>query len=355
MTGPLTLVQFAALIDLPTPSAFHRFEWPAALYLLLVLPVLIGIYVFMQMRRRQYAVRYASVSLLAEAVGKGPGIRRHVPAMVYLAAVTAMILALARPQGILDTPYATGTVVLAIDVSGSMFAEDVHPNRMEATKRAAREFVERQPRGVQIGIVQFSDFGVVSQVPTRDKRQVLDAISRLQPQRGTNIGDGLLAALDSILLSNDDRPATPPAAPGAVPTPPPAGQQPPPASIVLVSDGESNTGPPPQRIAEYAAAAGIKVYTVGIGTPEGTILRIQGRNVFTRLDERTLRDIADITGGRYFSAQDEDELRQVYEELAREREVEQEETELTFVLTGAALLLSLVGGALSLAWFNRLP
>jgi Ca-activated chloride channel homolog len=346
----------AAIFGLPTPTEFHRFEWPMALLLLLVLPLLVGMYVFMQMRRRRYALRYANVPLLKEAVGSGPGIRRHIPVAVYLLALTAMILALARPQGILDTPYASGTIVLAIDVSGSMMAEDVAPNRMEATKRAVREFVERQPRGVEIGIVQFSDFGIISQVPTRDKKQVLEAISRLQPQRGTNIGDGLLAALDAILDAGDmQRSAGQPQFP-TQPTPGPSTQDgPPPASIVLLSDGESNTGPPALRIAEMAAAAGIKVYTVGIGTPEGTILRIQGRNVYTRLDEATLRDIADMTGARYFSAQDEAELRQVYEELARERQVEQEETELTFVLTGAALLLSLVGGALSLAWFNRLP
>lgn len=344
------------VFGIPVPKAFHGFEWPAALILLLLLPAFIALYVLMQLRRRQYAVRYASVSLLREAIGSGPGIRRHIPAAIYLVALTAMILALARPHGILDTAFASGTVVLAIDVSGSMRAVDVHPNRMEATKQAAREFVERQPRGVQIGIVQFSDFGVVTQAPTRDKKQVLAAINQLEPQRGTNIGDGLLAALDAILISNEGDSASPSRTPpGVVPTPRANTDGPPPASIVLVSDGESNVGPPPLRIAEYAAAEGVKVYTVGIGTPEGTIVYIQGRNIFTRLDERTLRDIADLTGGRYFSAQDEAELRQVYEELARERQVEQEETELTFVLTGAALLLSLVGGALSLAWFNRLP
>jgi Ca-activated chloride channel homolog len=348
----------AAIFGLPTPSALHRFEWPAALYLLLLLPLLVGLYVLMQMRRRRYAMRYASVSLLREAVGSGPGVRRHIPAAIYLLALTAMIFALARPQGLLNTAYSTGIVILAIDVSGSMIADDVEPTRMEATKRAVREFVERQPRGVQIGVVSFSDFGALVQAPTREKKPVIDAINRLQPQRGTNMGGGLQAALDAIYEGTDGtRPAArTPFGLQPTPTPPSAdANRPPPASIVLLSDGQSNTGPPPVRVAEEAVDAGVKIYTVGIGTPEGTIIRVEGRNVFTRLDDRTLQEIADMTGGEYFSAQDESELRRIYEQLARERQTEEEETELTFVLTGLALFLSLIGGALSLAWFNRLP
>ncbi len=142
---------------------------------------------------------------------------------------------------------------------------------------------------------------------------------------------------------------------GPTPTPAQTRDKPPPASIVLVSDGQSNTGPPPLRVADEAVAAGVKVYTIGIGTPEGTVLRIQGRAVFTRLDEDTLRGMADATGGRYLNAQDESALKRVYDELARERHSEPQETELTFYLTGTALVLSIIGGAFSLFWFNRLP
>ncbi|MFN8559741.1 MAG: VWA domain-containing protein [Dehalococcoidia bacterium] len=324
----------------------------------------------MQRRRRRYAVRYASPSLLRDAVGSGPGIKRHVPAAVYLLALTAMIVALARPQAPIEVPHNTGTVVLSIDVSGSMQATDVKPNRMEATKDAARRFVEQQPKGVKVGIVSFSDFGALIQAPTRDRDLVLKAIDRLRPQRGTNIGSGLQVALDAVYEGSTSLARRPPRPGGAVtgagggprvaaprtPPPPPAdGKRPPPASIVLVSDGESNVGPPPLEVAQEAVKAGVKVYTVGIGTKEGSVLRIQGRSVFTRLDEDTLKGIADQTGARYLSAQSEAELTQVYDELARERQFEKEKTEVTFGVTAAALGLSLLGGVLSLLWFNRLP
>jgi Ca-activated chloride channel family protein len=259
-----------------------------------------------------------------------------------------------------DAAFDTGTVILVIDVSGSMWAEDVEPNRMEATKKAAKDFVDRQPRGVQVGVVSFSDFGILSQEPTRNKDDVKEAIERLQPQRGTNIGGGLQAALDAIYegadITRPGPPQSPFAPPTATPATPPDASQVPPASIVLVSDGQSNTGnADPLEVAEEALAAGVKVYTIGIGTPEGTILRIQGRNVFTRLDEDTLKGIAEVTGGRYLSAQDEDELSEVYGELARERQTEPEERDLTYYLTGVGLIFSLIAGGFSLAWFNRLP
>ena len=251
-------------------------------------------------------------------------------------------------------PSNTGTIILSIDVSGSMFAEDVEPNRMEATKEAAREFVENQPEGVKIGVVSFSDFGALVAPPSDDRKQALEAISRLRPQRGTNIGAGLQVALDAIYEDQSDGDPRGDQRPGAD-----AGAarswNMPPASIVLVSDGQSNTGPDPLEIAAEAQEAGIKVYTVGIGTPEGTVLQIQGRNVFTRLDETTLQGMAELTGGRYFNAQDEGDLRQIYDELSRERVFEDKETEITFAFAAAALVLSMLAGGLGLVWFNRLP
>lgn len=342
------------------------FIWPQALVALLIVPLLVGVYLWMQRRRSRYAVRFASLGLVKQAVGKGPGIRRHIPAAVYLLALTGMIVALARPQAPLQVPRNTGTVMLVIDTSGSMQATDVKPNRMEATKQAAQQFVERQPSGVKIGVVQFSDFGALSQAPTRDRDLVRKAIDRLKPQRGTNIGGGLQAALDALYEGSDSpRPTTAPAQPG-VPGRPAATPQPttlprdadaktPPASIVLVSDGESNVGPPPLEVAQEAQKAGVKVYTIGIGTKEGVNLNIQGRRVFTRLDEESLKGMADLTGGRYLTAQDESELRSVYDELALEREFEEEKTEITFGFTAGALVLSVIGGILSLLWFNRLP
>jgi Ca-activated chloride channel homolog len=328
------------------------FEWPLALLLLTVLPLLAGVYIWMQSRRRQYALRYASVSLVAQAVGKGPGVKRHVPAVLYLLAMGALIFALARPQATIPVPQNSGTIILSIDVSGSMFAQDVEPNRMEATKDAVREFVQEQPRGVKIGIVSFSDFGALVAPPTDDRRSVIDAISRLRPQRGTNIGAGLQVALDAIYEDQSD--GQPIVTGMPTPTPMPNASIPS-ASIVLLSDGQSNTGPDPLEVAREAVELGIKVYTVGIGTPEGTILQIQGRNVFTRLDEATLKAVADMTGGRYYQAQNKDELKDIYEDLARERTIENEETEITFAFAGVALLMSMLAGALGLVWFNRLP
>ncbi len=334
------------------------FIWPQALVLLLLVPLLAAVYVWMQQRRRRYALRYASVALVAVAVGAGPGFRRHVPAILYLVAVSAMILAVARPQANVPIPSNTGTVILSIDVSGSMLAEDAKPNRMEATKAAVKEFVEKQPRGVKIGVVAFSDFASLVAPPTTERKTVLDAISRLRPQRGTNMGAGLQVALDAIYEGVDgQRPGLQPSPglPGASPTPATGGAKPPPASIVLLSDGQSNTGPQPLRVADEAVAAGVRVYTVGIGTPQGTVLMIQGRAVFTRLDEETLRGIAERTNGLYFAASDEGELKQIYDDLARARLTEDKETELTVAAAGAALVLSVIAGALGLIWFNRLP
>jgi Ca-activated chloride channel family protein len=330
------------------------FEWPLALLLLVIIPVLAAIYVAMQRRRRRYALRYASVSLVQQAVGAGPGVKRHIPAVLYLLALSALIIALARPEATIPTPSSTGTVMLSIDVSGSMFAQDVEPNRMEATKEAAREFVEKQPSGVKIGVVSFSDFGALVAPPSEERGQALEAISRLRPQRGTNIGAGLAVALDAIYEDQAD--GEPIVTNEPTPTPLPDEEIiPPPASIVLVSDGQSNTGADPLELAQEAARAGIKIYTVGIGTPEGTVLQIQGRNVFTRLDEETLQSMAEVTGGRYFNAQDEGDLRQIYDDLSRERVFENKETEVTFAFAGAALALSMLAGGLGLVWFNRLP
>ncbi len=338
------------------------FTWPIALVLLVIVPVLALLYAWFQTRRRKYALRYASTSLVAAAVGRGPGVRRHIPAALYLLALTAMIVALARPRASVPVPQNTGTVILSIDVSGSMLAEDVKPDRMEATKQAVREFVQKQPAGVKIGIVSFSDFAALVAPPSRDRQPVLDAISRLRARGGTNIGAGLQVALDAIYddvdAGRNQSPVGGSGGFGIAPTPTPVpvtNGKAPPASIVLISDGQSNTGPQPERIATEAADAGVKVYPVGIGTSQGTVLQIQGRSVFTRLDEDTLRSVAEQTKGRYFNAQDESDLKQIYDELSRERRIEKKEMEVTFALTGAALLLSIVAGGLGLLWFNRLP
>ncbi|MCC7163066.1 MAG: VWA domain-containing protein [Anaerolineae bacterium] len=340
------------------------FLWPFMLTLLLLIPALIIVYILLQRRRQKYALRYASLSLVKEALGRGPGWRRHVPAAIFLMALTAMIFALARPEMETLVPSAEGTIILTVDVSGSMTATDLQPNRMEAAKAAARAFVEKQPETVQVGIVSFSDNAFVVQPPTDDKDALLSAINRLNYQRGTAIGRGLVASLEAIAekngepseinlnpdedQSNNNNNAAP------QPTPMPKGQYQN-AIIVLLTDGENNQWPEPVEIAQIAADRGIRVYTVGIGSEEGAIVRIQGRAIRTRLDEQTLRTIAEMTDGIYYNAQTETDLVKVYETLSTNLVLKTDTTEVTAYVTAIAAVLSLLAGFLSLMWFNRLP
>lgn len=330
------------------------------LWFMLLIPLLIAAYVWAQRRRQKYAVRYASLSLVREALGKGPGIRRHIPPVLFLFALAVMIIGLARPEAVIILPKQEGTVILTIDVSGSMLADDVKPTRMEAAKDAARGFVQKQPPGVRIGVVSFTDNAFVVQSPTTDREPVLAAINRLQPQRGTAIGRGLAASLDAIfetnLSSSIDAPPNARLTPVPVPTPKPLPKgEHAPAIVVLLTDGESNVGPDPVEVAKLATQRGVRVYTIGVGTAEGTILRIQGRSVRTRIDETSLKRIADLTDGDYFNATNENDLRAIYDNLGTQTVLRTEKTEITYLFTGVAIFLSLIAGVLSLLWFNRLP
>ncbi|MEP7198930.1 MAG: VWA domain-containing protein, partial [Chloroflexota bacterium] len=334
------------------------FQWPTMLWFMLLIPLLIAAYVWAQRRRQKYAVRYASLSLVREALGKGPGIRRHIPPVLFLFALAVMIIGLARPEAVIILPKQEGTVILTIDVSGSMLADDVKPTRMEAAKDAARGFVQKQPPGVRIGVVSFTDNAFVVQSPTTDREPVLAAINRLQPQRGTAIGRGLAASLDAIfetnLSSSIDAPPNARLTPVPVPTPKPLPKgEHAPAIVVLLTDGESNVGPDPVEVAKLATQRGVRVYTIGVGTAEGTILRIQGRSVRTRIDETSLKRIADLTDGDYFNATNENDLRAIYDNLGTQTVLRTEKTEITYLFTGVAIFLSLIAGVLSLLWFNR--
>jgi len=340
------------------------FQWPFALWLLLLIPVLIVVYILAQLRRQKYALRYASLTLVKDALGRGPGIRRHIPPVLFLLALVVMIFALARPIAVITLPSQEGTVILTFDVSGSMMADDLKPTRMEAAKAAARAFVDKQPNGVLIGIVAFSDNASMVQSPTDDKTAVLAAINRLQPQRATAIGRGLLTSIDAIYAPGNEEaafgarfqrgfpPITP--TPTPTPTPVPKGQYEP-AIIVLLSDGENNVFPPPQQVIETLVDRGIRVYTVGVGTPAGTILHVEGRAVRVRLDEAILKEIAEQTDGQYYNASNETDLRKIYENLATRFVMRAEKQEVTAFLTGVAAMISLLAGFLSLLWFNRLP
>lgn len=341
------------------------FLWPEMLWALLIVPALIALYVFAQRRRQRYALRYASVSLVREAVGRGPGIRRHIPAALFLLALTTIIIALARPAATVMLPSQQGTVILTVDVSGSMRAEDMNPNRIEAAKAAASAFVDKQPRNVRIGLVAFSGSASVVQAPTTDRAAVLAAIQRLSPQRATAIGSGILTSLQAIFEEPAALGATPsPVGPGRgqplTPLPTPTAEPRPRGSfasavVVLLSDGQSNAGPRPLEAAQQAADRGVRVYTVGVGNPEGTVLRVEGRSVRVRLDEATLKGIAEETEGEYFRADSETDLVKIYENLSTQLVFKTEQTEITAFFSGAAALILLFSGLLSLLWFSRLP
>lgn len=338
--------------------------WPTSLWLLLAVPALLLWYVLAQRRRRRYALRYASLSLVKEALGRGPGLRRHVPPALFLVGLAAMLFAAARPVAVIALPQQEGTVILAIDVSGSMRAEDLQPNRLEAAKAAAKTFVERQQdQTTRVGVVSFATDASIVQPPTTDRAATIDAIERLRPQRATAIGKAILASLEAIFeAQDDDAPATRSPAPRGAPTPRPTPTPTPvpkgvfaPAMIVLLSDGQNNQFPPPLAVVDQAANRGIRVFTIGVGSVEGTILRIEGRAIRTRLDEDTLKKIAEVTDGEYFHASDENALKEIYEKLTRQVTLRFEKTEVTALFTVLGAGLALVAGMLSLAWFGRLP
>ena len=330
------------------------------LWALLLVPALVIAYLLAQRRRQRYALRYASLSLVREALGRGPGVRRHIPPVVFLMGLATMIFALARPVATVMLPSQQGTVILTLDVSGSMRADDLKPSRIEAAKSAARAFVEKQPRNVRVGIVSFSNNAAVVQAPTTDRDAVLAAIDRLATQRATAIGSGILTSLEAVFEEPGARP-TPfsrdPLAlpePTPLPTPVPRGTYAP-AIIVLLSDGQSNTGPSPLQVAKQASERGVRVYTVGVGSPDGTVLRFDGRSIRVRLDEETLKNIADETDASYFKADSETGLLDIYENLSTRLVFKAEQTEITAGFTGLATVLLLIAGTLSLLWFNRLP
>jgi Ca-activated chloride channel homolog len=343
------------------------FIWPTALLLLVLVAGLAALYVLAQRRRNRYALRYANLSLVREALGKGPGWRRHVPPALFLVALAFMAVAVARPQAVVAVPSQEGTVILTLDVSGSMLAEDMKPNRMEAAKAAARAFVEKQSESVKIGVVSFSGDASIVQSPTTDKGLVISAINRLRPQRATAIGRAILVSLDAIAESQGSEADLPSAilqqqGPGASPTPRPSATLPPylqgqhaSASIVLLSDGQNNQFPAPLDIVDQATSRGVRIWTIGVGSASGAIVRLQGRAVRTALDEATLKKIAELTDGQYFNANTEADLRAVYENLTTQLVVRNEKTELTAYATLAAAILAVFAGAFSLLWFNRLP
>lgn len=332
------------------------FIWPSMLFLLMLVPLFLIFYIRLQQRRQRLASSYGSFGLV-QASGHSLGWRRHLPPVLFLLALTVLIIALARPETEVSLPRLENTVILAFDVSGSMAADDLKPNRMEAAKTAAREFVDKQPDSTLIGLVAFSDGGLSVQAPTANQELVLAAISRLSPQRATSLGNGILAALNAIAAAEDEGPRlltnlTP--TPFASPTPVPEGTYIN-AAIILLTDGENTASPDPLEAAQIAADQGVRIYTVGIGSSAGATLEVEGFTVHTQLDEAMLKQIAFLTDGEYYNAADENSLREIYGSLNPQLVIKPEKMEVTSLFTGVSLFLLLIGGGLSLWWFSRLP
>ncbi|HLO33168.1 MAG TPA: VWA domain-containing protein [Anaerolineales bacterium] len=339
------------------------FIWPTLLLTLFCIPLLILLYWRMQGQRRKFAARFGSLGLVHDAKGSGVGLRRHIPATIFLGGISILVFSLARPQATVSVPKIEGTVILTFDVSGSMAATDFQPTRMEAAKAAARQFVENQPSGVSIGVVVFSDGGISVQPPTNQRDETIATIDRLVPRRGTSVGNGILVALNTIVVDAGDPPilnttdlSQPPdsQAPSPTPIPAPQGWYPS-AAIVLLTDGENNETPDPSMAADLAANLGVRVYTVGIGSPAGADLEVEGFKVHTSLDEATLQMISSTTGGVYYNAGDEQQLRKIYADLKPKLSIKPEQMELTSIFAGFGMIIFLLGGMLSLLWFGHVP
>jgi Ca-activated chloride channel family protein len=346
------------------------FLWPHLLWLLGVVPLVVAGYVFVVRRKARSAARYANLAMLREAVGRAPAIRRHIPPALFLAALIVMIVATARPAAIISLPSQHETVMLAIDVSGSMRATDVQPNRLAAAQAAARTFVEEQPRSTRLGVVAFAATALVVQHPTQNRQDILSAIERLQLQRGTAVGSAIVVSLGAIFPDEGitlesvggpegrrkpPRPAADPAGTTGKaerkPVPPGSATS---AAIILITDGQRTTGPEVMEAARVAAERGVRVYTVGIGTPDGEVMGFEGWRMRVRLDEETLKNVATVTHAEYFYAGNAADLKKVYRALSSRFTLEKKETEVTALFSALAAVLAVTSALLSLAWFNRI-
>jgi Ca-activated chloride channel family protein len=342
-------------------SAALTFLWPRLLWLLALLPLAAAGYVLLTRRRARAAAAYASLEAVA---ADGGAWRRWTPPLLWLAALAALLVAVARPQATITLPSRVETVILALDMSGSMKATDIAPTRMTAAREAAKAFVGEQPDSVRIGVVGVAAAAAVVQSPTNRREDILAALERLEPQRGTALGSGLVIALDTALpqaridvdgfinpRKDKPKPVESPEAQALSMAPGENSA----VAIVLLSDGQSNVGPDPHKAAELAAKFGVRIYTVGMGTAEGTVVKVDGWSMRTRLDEESLQKIASTTQGEYFRAANARELTKVYRALGAKLAFEkQRPTEVTAVFAGLGALLAALAALLSMAWFNRI-
>ena len=354
-------------------TAPMTFLWPQFLWLLLALPLLVLLYVWLLRRKKKMALRYASLSIVREAMGKGQSFRRHIPPLLFLFSLAFMLMASSRPFAVIALPSDQQTIMLAMDVSGSMRATDVKPNRLVASQEAAKAFLAELPRNVRVGIVAFAGTAAVVQPPTLSREDLVAAIDKFQLQRGTAIGNGIVVSLAELFpnagldiasmqsgrdrqrgVAIDQQPAPGkdskekqlfvPVAPGSYTS----------AAIILLTDGQRTTGVDSMDAAKAAADRGIRIYTVGVGTVDGETIGFEGWSMRVKLDEETLKGIARATQAEYFYAGTAADLKKVYESLSSRLTVVKKETEISGLLALAAAAFALLSAGLSLAWFNRI-
>jgi len=342
------------------------FLWPQFLWLLAALPLLILLYLWLLRRKKKLAVRYASLSIVREAIGAGQSMRRHLPPALFLLAMAAMLVAAARPMAVVVLPSNPQTIILAMDVSGSMRAADVQPNRLVAAQEAAKSFIKDLPRSVKVGIVAFAGSAQVAQLPTTNHEDLVTAIDSFQLQRATATGNAIVVSLATLFpdagidveqfsapsrqrgaaIDQNEKKLKDftPVAPGSFTS----------AAIIMLTDGQRTTGVDPLDAAKAAADRGVRIYTVGVGTVDGETIGFEGWSMRVRLDEDTLKAIAQKTNAEYFYAGTASDLKKVYETLSTKLTVEKKETEISALFALGAAVLTLLSAGLSLLWFNRI-
>jgi Ca-activated chloride channel family protein len=360
------------------------FSWPLVLLSLLLIPLLVAVYAWLQRRKRRFAVRYASLSLIREALPKRSWWRRHLPFALYLLSLASLIVAASRPQAVVDVPTKRASIILTLDVSLSMCSSDVAPDRLTVAEDVARRFIKDQPGDTRIGLVAFAGLAQIVVPATTNHDQIVEAIAALRVSRGTAIGSALLKALDAIAEVNPHVTRSDLSTGGQRGNAAPAGNGYEPDIIVLLTDGAATQGVDPLVAAQQAADMRVRVYTIGFGTANPAPLACSpqrlGSDVLPGqfggpggvggpgqggnrgggsrrplvIDEQTLVGIADLTGGTYHQAQDADQLKKVFSDLPNEVSVQQEEQEVSVAFVAMGGLAAMVAVALSLLW-NRYP
>jgi Ca-activated chloride channel family protein len=320
------------------------FASPVILWGLLLIPIALVGYWLVQRRRIKYAARFTNLDLLANVVDASPGRRRHVPALLALSALAALVVAMARPLAVVAVPRDDATVLLTMDSSASMTATDVAPTRLDAAKSAASTFLDKLPERFRVGLVSFSSTVQVLEEPSDDRDAVRSSLESLEGDVGTALGDAIVTSVDLAPDPDEQEELS-----GGKPL----------YAVLLLSDGANSTGSEPMAVLDEAKEAGVPIYTIALGTDAGTVEITndygETQTFAVPPDRETLKQVAEQTGGRYFEAPTEEDLEAVYQEIGSQVSYEDEERELTAAFAGAGALLLLIGAGLSALWFGRIP